>query len=96
MYEDKRTRVNLTLKDDIHDTLVALSSLTGRSKAGIVTDLLYEVQPSLDLTVEALRSLKQENRINDSLLNMLKLAQHGGLIAEEMAQELMEQPINKG
>lgn len=86
-----RTRVNLSLEDDMHDILVELSSLTGRSKAGIVTDFLYEVKPALEATVNGLKALKSEDSVNDALQRMLSVADSSVDELNEIRSDIDEQ-----
>ena len=79
------------MADDLHDLIYRMSVLSGRSKAGIITDMLYEIKPTLELTLDALMAVKQENRMNDSLLELIRLANEGSNQVEILANELRQQ-----
>ena len=44
----QRNRVNLTLDDELFETLTELSELSGTPRAAIINELLTEVKPQLD------------------------------------------------
>lgn len=54
----QRNRVNLTLDDDMFATLTELSELSGTPRAAIINELLGEVKPHLDLSIDLMKKLK--------------------------------------
>lgn len=54
----QKNRVNLTLDDDLYMTLNELSELSGTPKATIVHELLTEVKPHLDLSIDLIKKIK--------------------------------------
>lgn len=54
----QRNRVNLTLDDELFATLTELSELSGTPKAAIINELLTEVKPHLDLSIDLIKKLK--------------------------------------
>ena len=55
----KRKRVNVTLSWPLWELVGEVSEHTGQPKAGIITELLEEVRPALESTIEALRVVKE-------------------------------------
>ena len=56
----QRNRVNLTLDDELYQTLTELSELTGTPRATIIHELLNDVKPHIEKTLELAKLLKQE------------------------------------
>ena len=54
----QKNRVNLTLDDDLYMTLNELSELSGTPKATIVHELLTDVKPHLDLSIDLIKKIK--------------------------------------
>ena len=54
----QKNRVNLTLDDDLYMTLNELSKLSGTPKATIVHELLTDVKPHLDLSIDLIKKIK--------------------------------------
>jgi hypothetical protein len=56
----QRNRVNLTLDDEIFSLLTELSSLSDKPKATIINELLNDVKPHLEYSIELLTLLQNE------------------------------------
>ena len=54
----QRNRVNLTLDDDMFATLTELSKLSGTPRAALINELLIDVKPHLDLSIDLIKKLK--------------------------------------
>ena len=54
----QRNRVNLTLDDELFETLTELSELSGTPRAAIINELLTEVKPQLDLSIDLIKKLE--------------------------------------
>ena len=54
----QRNRVNLTLDDELFATLTELSELSGTPRAAIINELLTDVKPHLDLSIDLIKKLK--------------------------------------
>lgn len=58
MSQKQRNRVNLTLSDDLFETLSELSDLSGKPKATIIHELLDELVPQLKVSIDLIKKLK--------------------------------------
>lgn len=58
--QKQRNRVNLTLDDEIFNLLTELSSLSDKPKATLINELLNDVKPHLEYSIELLTLLKDE------------------------------------
>lgn len=58
MSQKQRNRVNLTLSDDLFATLSELSELSGKPKATIIHELLDELVPQLQVSIDLIKKLK--------------------------------------
>ncbi|EKD1048565.1 hypothetical protein OQZ90_003121 [Listeria monocytogenes] len=56
--QKQRNRVNLTLSDDVFDTLTELSELSGTPRATIIHELIEEVIPQLKVSIELIKKLR--------------------------------------
>ena len=54
----QRNRVNLTLDDELFATLTELSELSGTPRAAIINELLTDVKPHLDMSIDLIKKLK--------------------------------------
>ena len=54
----QRNRVNLTLDDELFATLTEFSELSGTPRAAIINELLTDVKPHLDLSIDLIKKLK--------------------------------------
>ena len=63
----QRNRVNLTLDDELFATLTELSELSGTPRAAIINELLTEVKPQLDLSIDLIKKLRaNEMQMSDA------------------------------
>jgi alpha/beta superfamily hydrolase len=58
--QKQRNRVNLTLDDEIFNLLTELSSLSDKPKATLINELLNDVKPHLEYSIELLNLLQNE------------------------------------
>jgi hypothetical protein len=58
--QKQRNRVNLTLDDEIFNLLTELSSLSDKPKATLINELLNDVKPHLQYSIELLTLLENE------------------------------------
>lgn len=58
--QKQRNRVNLTLDDEIFNLLTELSSLSNKPKATLINELLNDVKPHLEYSIELLNLLQNE------------------------------------
>ena len=56
--QKQRNRVNLTLSDDVFDTLTELSELSGTPRATIIHELIEEVIPQLKVSIDLIKKLR--------------------------------------
>lgn len=66
----QRNRINLTLDDELFNTLSELSKLTGTPRATIIHELLTEMKPHLDLSLDLLKKL-QANKMQMTDVRMV-------------------------
>ena len=62
----QRNRVNLTLDDELFETLTELSELSGTPRAAIINELLTEVKPQLDLSIDLIKLRANEMQMSDA------------------------------
>ena len=53
--QKQRNRVNLTLSDDVFETLTELSELSGTPRATIIHELIEEVIPQLKVSIDLIK-----------------------------------------
>lgn len=58
----KRKRVNVTLSDEVWALVNEVHALTGTPKAAVISDILDEVAPVFQNTIQALRIVKEQPR----------------------------------
>lgn len=58
MSQKQRNRVNLTLSDDLFGILSELSELSGKPKATIIHELLEELVPQLQVSIDLIKKLR--------------------------------------
>ena len=82
----QKPRLNLTLDDDLRAVIDRLADLMGKSRAGLVNDLLKEMHPALvDLAI-ALEAVKNKENILPHLAKMSVYAnRETAVINNEMA-----------
>lgn len=54
----QRNRVHLTLDDDLYATLTELSELSDTPRAALINELLIDVKPHLDMSIDLIKKLK--------------------------------------
>ena len=96
--QKQRNRVNLTLSDDVFDTLTELSELSGTPRATIIHELIEEVIPQLKVSIDLIKKLKANQMQMSDAKNVFNnlLADAGDLLADahkDMNNALRE--INK-
>lgn len=53
-------RVNLTLPQDLHDSISEFAALRGSRPSTFIREMLLELQPSMDMTIEAVKTAKED------------------------------------
>ena len=98
----QKNRVNLTLDDELFATLSELSELSGTPRAAIINDLLTDMKPHLDLSIDLIKKLKaNQMQMKDARLIFNNLIADAGDIINhaqgEMTKALREinQPDDK-
>ena len=96
--QKQRNRVNLTLSDDVFETLTELSELSGTPRATIIHELIEEVIPQLKVSIDLIKKLKANQMQMSDAKNVFNnlLADAGDLLAnahQDMNNALRE--INK-
>ena len=56
--QKQRNRVNLTLSDDVFETLTELSELSETPRATIIHELIEEVIPQLKVSIDLIKKLR--------------------------------------
>ncbi len=85
----QKPRLNVTLDDDMALIIAKLAKLMGKSKAGLVNDLLVEMKPVLIDLSNALQDVQDKKNALPHLAKMSALANHGTAnINNEMADFL--------
>ena len=67
----KKTRINLSVDDDMNELLMELAALQGIPKATLVTDYLDMLRPHMVEIREALRMVQQKKDPSPHLRKML-------------------------
>ena len=64
--QKQRNRVNLTLSDDVFETLTELSELSGTPRATIIHELIEEVIPQLKVSIDLIKLRANEMQMADA------------------------------
>lgn len=56
----KKTRINLSVDDDMNELLTALSKIEGKPKATLITDILGQMRPHLIDLLHAMELVEQK------------------------------------
>lgn len=94
----QRNRVNLTLDDELFATLSELSELSGTPRAAIINDLLTDMKPHLDLSIDLIKKLKaNQMQMTDARLIFNNLIADAGDIINHAQGEVTRalREINK-
>jgi hypothetical protein len=78
-------RIQVTLPPEVMDMLRELSELTGQSMGGMVSELMREALPTLRVTAEAIRRVKEAPREAQAML-----ARHANEASIKLAQTQLE------
>ena len=82
----QKSRLNLTLDDDVLEIITRLAKVKRKSKAGMVNELLVDMMPVLVPIVEALEDVENKKNALPHLARMSALAsQQVGVINSEMS-----------
>lgn len=72
----KKTRINLTVDDDMNELLTALSKIDGKPKATLIVDILEQMRPHFKELIKAMELVEQKKDpskvINRLLVNQQK------------------------
>ena len=58
----KKTRINLTVDDDMNELLTALSKIDGKPKATLIVDILEQMRPHFKELIKAMELVEQKKR----------------------------------
>lgn len=87
--QNQRNRINLTLDDDLYATISAISELSGQPKASIITDLLNDFKPHLDMTIEFHQNIKENKmKLSDARQAFLEVLNNAGDIIHHAQGQL--------
>ena len=67
----KKTRINLTVDDDLNELQTALSKIDGKPKATLIVDILEQMRPHLTELLHAMELVEQKkdpSRVLNKLL----------------------------
>ena len=67
----KKTRINLTVDEDMNDLLVALAKLEGKPKATLIVDILEQMRPHLAGLIEAMKLVEQKKDPSKAINKLL-------------------------
>ena len=70
----KKTRINLSVDDDMNELLTALSKFEGKPKATLITDILEQMRPHLTDLLHAMELVEQK-KDSSKVLNKLLVGQ---------------------
>ena len=70
----KKTRINLSVDDDMNELLTALSKFEGKPKATLITDILEQMRPHLTDLLHAMELVEQK-KDPSKVLNKLLVGQ---------------------
>lgn len=56
----KKTRINLSVDDDMNELLTALSKITVKPKATLITEILEQMRPHLTDLLQAMELVEQK------------------------------------
>lgn len=76
----QKARLNLTLDDDLQELIDDLSDLTKTPKARVITDLIRECYPALDMVRKSLKDIEAQKQ---ALPHLARLSAHANI---EMAK----------
>ena len=87
----QKPRLNLTLDDEVLETITRLARLLGKSKAGMVNELLVDMMPALVDMANAIEDVQNKKNALPYLARMTAMAnQQVGVMNSEMS-DLMSQ-----
>ena len=61
----KKTRINLTVDDDLNELLTALSKIDGKPKATLIVDILEQMRPHFKELIKAMELVEQKKAKTD-------------------------------
>lgn len=67
----KKTRINLTVDDDLNELLTALSKIDGKPKATLIVDILEQMRPHLTDLLHAMELVEQKKDPSKALNKLL-------------------------
>lgn len=70
----KKTRINLTVDDDLNELLTALSKIDGKPKATLIVDILEQMRPHFKELIKAMELVEQK-KDPSKVLNKLLVGQ---------------------
>ena len=73
----QKPRLNLTLDDEVLETITRLARLLGKSKAGMVNELLVDMMPALVDMANAIEDVQNKKNALPHLARMSAMANQG-------------------
>ena len=71
----KKTRINLSVDDDMNELLTALSKFEGKPKATLITDILEQMRPHLTDLLHAMELVVEQKKTLQKVINRLLVNQ---------------------
>lgn len=67
----KKTRINLTVDEDMDNLLIALAKLEGKPKATLIVDILEQMRPHLSGLIHAMQLVEQKKDPSKAINKLL-------------------------
>lgn len=83
----KKTRVNLTVDDELNSLLDDVAKFTGKPKATFIVDVLHDLKPMLKELTEALALAEQKKNV---IPNLAKLSAEANAMTAVINSEMAE------
>ena len=75
----KKTRINLSVDEDMNELLIELAALQGIPKATLVTEYLNQLRPHMEEMRDAIRMINEKKDPSKHIRNMLLNSQQNFL-----------------
>ncbi|MGP5179286.1 MULTISPECIES: hypothetical protein [Psychrobacter] len=67
----KKTRINLSVDDDMNEMLIALSKIDGKPKATLIVDILEQMRPHFKELIKAMELVEQKKDPSKAINKLL-------------------------
>lgn len=85
----QKNRINLTLDDELYATITAIAELSGQPKASLIADLLGDLKPHLDMTIDFHRQIKENKmKLSDARRAYIDMLANTGDIIQQVQGDL--------